>query len=177
MDEFRKKVLKVNGPRVHKIKNSFGVYDSYKWLRKNRWPEIGKPVSEHLFYSVIRTVNNHLADLLAAGNDITLPHSMGRIEIRKYEANIKMKDGKVVTNLPIDWDRTLKLWSEDEEAWKERTLVKMEEKEIFKVYYNRGNATYINKSFFDFRTNRELKKKLKYNIKNKLIDAYSFRND
>lgn len=175
MDEFRRKILKVNGPRKHKIKNSSGVYDSYKWLRKNKWPDIGKPISEHLFYSVVRTVNNHLADLLAAGNDIQLPHNMGRIEIRKYEPNIHIKEGKVIANLPIDWDRTLKLWSEDEEAWKERVLVKMEEKEIFKVYYNRGKATYINKGFFDFSTNRELKKKLKYNIKSGHIDAYKLK--
>ena len=48
----------------------------------------------------------------------------------------------------------------------------MEEKEIFKVYYNRGKANYTNKSFFAFDINRELKKKLKKNIKERRIDAY-----
>lgn len=42
---------------------------------------------------------------------------MGRLEIRKYDARITLQEGKVVTNLPIDWDKTLKLWSEDEEAY------------------------------------------------------------
>ena len=177
MEDFRKKVLKVNGPRKHKITNSYGVYDSYKHIRKNKWKEIGEPVTEHEFYSVIREVNNILASLLSYGQDISLPHSMGRLEVRKYEASIKFKDGKLVTNLPIDWDRTLKLWSEDEEAYKNRTLVKMEEKEIFKIYYNRGKATYINKGFFDFKANRDLKKKLKYNIKNRIVDAYTLKDD
>lgn len=97
---------------------------------------------------------------------------MGRLEIRKYDAKISLQDGRVVTNLPIDWDRTLQLWSEDEKAYQERTLIKMEEKEIFKVYYNRGKANYTNKSFFSFDVNRELKKKLKKNIKERRIDAY-----
>ena len=37
MDDFRKNILKVNSGRKHKINNSLGVYDCYKWLRKNKW--------------------------------------------------------------------------------------------------------------------------------------------
>ena len=172
MDEFRRKILKVDRPRKHKINNSLGVYDCYKTIRKNKWLGIGKPISEHDFYSIIRTVNNYLADLLSKGHDINLPCQMGRLEIRKYDAKITLQEGKIVTNLSIDWDRTLKLWSEDEEAYQKRTLIKMEEKEVFKVYYNRGKANYTNKSFFAFDVNRELKKKLKKNIKDGRIDAY-----
>lgn len=42
---------------------------------------------------------------------------MGRLEIRKYDASISYRNNKLVTNLPIDWDRTLKLWAEDEESY------------------------------------------------------------
>ena len=176
MDEFRRRILKVNGPRKHKINNSFGVYNAYKLIRKNKWFDIGRPVSEHDFYSIIRTINNYLAELLSLGHDITLPCQMGRLEVRKYDAKVTLQGDKVVTNLPIDWDKTLKLWSEDEEAYKERTLVKMQEKEIFKVYYNRGKANYTNKSFFQFDVNRELKKKLKHRIKEGRLDAFKFND-
>lgn len=176
MDEFRRKILKIDGPRKHKINNSFGVYDAYKFIRKNKWFDIGRPIPEHIFYSIIRTVNNRLAELLSHGHDITLPCQMGRLEIRKYDAKVTLQGDKVVTNLPIDWDRTLKLWSEDEEAYKERTLIKMEEKEIFKVYYNRGKANYTNKSFFQFDVNRELKKKLKHRIKEGRLDAFKLND-
>lgn len=176
MDEFRRKVLKVDGPRKHKIRNSIGVYQIYKLIRKNKWFNIGKPISEHDFYSIIRTVNNQLADLLSKGHDVNLPCQMGRLEIRKYDAKITIREGKIVTNLPIDWDKTLKLWSEDEEAYQKRTLIKREEKEIFKVYYNRGKANYTNKSFFAFDVNRELKKKLKKNVKEGRIDAYKLND-
>ena len=172
MDEFRRKVLKVDGPRKHKVRNSWGIYDAYKYTRKNKWFDIGQPVTEHQFYSIIRKINNYLADLLLQGHDIELPCRMGTVEVRKYDASISIKDGKVRSNLPVDWDRTLKLWSEDEEAYKERTLIKVEEKEIFKVYYNRIKANYENKSFYEFAVNRDLKRRLKQKIKNYNFDAF-----
>ena len=175
-DDFRRKVLKLNEPRKHKVRNSVGVYDIYKSIRKNKWYNIGRPVKEHEFYSVVRQINNHLADVLLSGRDIILPHRLGNIEIRKYDAKMSLVDGKLKTNLPIDWDRTLKLWSEDEESYKERTLVKMEEKEIFKVYYNKSKANYQNKSFYDFECNRDLKRRLKQKIKNGALDAYKFHD-
>lgn len=172
MDNFRKSVLKVDGPRKHKVSGSNGVYDAYKWIRKNKWLNIGRPLTEHEFYTIVRQVNNCLADELLQGHDITLPHRMGKIELRKYAGKISSVNGVIKTNLPVDWDRTLKLWSEDEEAYKERTLVKMEEKEIFKVYYNRKTANYNNKSFYEFEVNRGLKVRLKQKIKSGFIDAF-----
>lgn len=172
MDDFRRPILKVDGPRKHKVNNSNGVYQAYKYIRKNKWFDIGRPLTEHEFYTIVRQVNNYLADELLHGHDITLPHRLGRIELRKYDARITINDGVLKTNLPVDWDRTLKLWSEDEEAYKERTLVKMEEKEIFKVFYNRRNANYENKSFYEFEVNRDLKRRLKQKIKSGAIDAF-----
>lgn len=173
MDDFRKKILKLNKPRKHKINNSIGTYNAYKWIRKNKWLDIGQPVSEHDFYIIIRHVNKYLAECLSEGQDVVLPCRMGRLEVRKFGARIQLKDGVIKTNLPVDWDRTLKLWSEDEEAYKERTLVKMEEKEVFKIYYNKRRANYRNKSFYSFEVNRDIKRRLKHNIKNGRIDAFN----
>lgn len=169
---FKSSIQKLNEKRVHKITNSLGVYDAYKWVRKNKWLNIGRPLTEHEFYSIIRKVNDYLADSLVRGNDIKLPHRMGRLELRKYDVRISFDGEKVKTNLPIDWDRTLKLWYEDEEAYKNRTLVKMEEKEIFKVYYNKHLADYNNQVFYEFNVNRELKRRLKQRIKEGKIDAF-----
>lgn len=172
MDSFRRKLLKVEESRVHKISNSYGVYDAYKYIRKNKWFDIGHSVTEHQFYSIIRGINNLLADSMLEGKDIHLPYKMGVLEVRKYDAKISFVDGKLKTNLPVDWDKTLKLWSEDEKAYEERTLIKMEEKEIFKVYYNKFRADYNNKSFYEFAINRDLKKRLKQRIKSGNFDAF-----
>ena len=172
MDEFRRKVLKVDHSRNHKVKNSIGVYDIYKHIRKNKWYGIGQPITEHQFYTIIRQVNNVLADNLLKGNDIVFPNKMGRLEVRKFEPIIRFDDNKLTVRLPIDWDRTLKLWSEDEEAYKERTLVKMEEKEIFKVCYNKTRADFQNKGFYQLQINRDLKIALKKKIKLDNFDAF-----
>lgn len=172
IDSFRKEILKVDKPRVHKVRNSNGVYSAYKWIRKNNWLDIGRPLKEHEFYSIIRQINNYLADELTIGNDIILPHRMGKIELRKYSPKITINNGVVKTTLPIDWNRTLKLWAEDEESYKNKTLVKMEEKEIFKVFYNKRLANYNNRSFYEFEVNRDLKRRLKQQIKSGAVDAF-----
>ena len=173
-EEFKKNIQHTDS-RVHKVTNSIGVYDAYKWIRAHKWLNIGRPLTEHEFYSIIRRVNNYLADSFLMGQDIKFPHRMGQLELRKYDARFNIVDGKIKTNLPIDWDRTLKLWYEDEEAYKERTLVKMEEKEIFRIYYNKQLADYQNMVFYEFKVNRELKKSIKQRIKNGLLDAFKFK--
>lgn len=171
--DFKTSVQHLKDTRIHKVTNSFGVYDAYKWIRKNKWFNIGKALTEHEFYTIIRSINNYLADSLVKGNDIVFPKKMGRLELRKYKATITIEGNKVKTNLPIDWDRTLKLWYEDEEAYKERTLIKMEEKEIFKIYYNKRLADYNNQSFFEFKVNRDLKNRIKQRIKDGRLDAFN----
>ena len=50
----------------------------------------------------------------------------------------------------------------------------MEEKEIYKVHYNKKVANYPNKLFYQFKVNRDLKLKIKENIKENIIDAFSY---
>lgn len=171
-NKFRASVLKINKSRTHKITGSLGVYDAYKWIRKNKWLNIDRPITEKEFYGIIRGVNKLLAKELLEGNDVKFPLKMGRLELRKYDARISIENGKVNTNLPVDWCRTLKLWYEDEESFKNKTLIKMEEKEIFKVFYNKHIANYNNKAFYEFKVNRDLKKALKKEIKDNQLDAF-----
>ena len=97
---------------------------------------------------------------------------MGEITLRKYQAKIILKNGKVQTNLPIDWDATLNLWSEDKDSYEKRTLIRAEEREIFKVIYDKSKALYNNKSFYTFELNRDIKISLKRQLKNGLLDAF-----
>ena len=170
--EFLNKVRKVKESRNHKVKNSYGIYDGYKFYRKNKPKDPKYVLTESQYFAITRKVNEFLAEALSKGEDVILPFRLGRIEVRKYESRITWDGKKVKSNLPIDWDRTLKLWYEDEEAYKNKTLIKIEEKEIYKIFYNRNLADYTNKSFYQFNLNRELKKKLKYNIKEGNIDAF-----
>ena len=97
---------------------------------------------------------------------------MGSLEIRKRPTRVAIVDGKLVTSLPIDWDKTLKLWYEDKEAFDNKILVRIETEEVFKVYYNKQNANYNNKSFYEFKPNREIKRKLSKHAREGNLDAY-----
>ena len=171
MDDFRKEVLKLSAPRKMIVTNSLGAYDAYKWLRKNKWLNVG-PVTEHNYYAILRGVNNELKQKFLSTGYIKFPHNMGELMLRKWAAKIYMEKGKLKTNLPIDWDTTLTLWKEDKEAYKNKLLIRREEKYIYKVIYNKYNANYVNKIFYGFKVNRFLKVALKEAINKGKIDAY-----
>ena len=169
---FMEEVLRLHEPRTHKITGSLGVYDAYKYIRKNKWFDIERPLKEGEFYRIIREVNNLLAEELIKGNAIKLPHKLGTLEIRKRPTRIAVVEGKLVTNLPVDWDATLELWYQDEESYNNRTLVRIENEEVFKVYYNKKDANYNNKSFYEFKPNREIKRSLTKSAREGNLDAF-----
>ena len=55
--------------------------------------------------------------------------------------------------------------------------LQVEEKEIFKVYYNKQLADYNNQVFYEFNVNRELKKRLKQRIKEGKLDAFKLNRN
>lgn len=171
-EEFKKDTLKLKASRHTEIKNSFGVYDIYKALRKNRWQNIGQPLKEHTFYSIIRRVHKLLAEEISLGHMITFPCRMGSLELRKLQSRVSVKNGKLKIGYPVDWQKTLKLWFTDEEAMKAKRRVYIETPYIYKVKYNKRKANYNNQVFYQFTLNRALKKKLKDHLKQGLDTAY-----
>ena len=169
--QFKNSIKKNKESRFHKITNSFGVYDSYKWIRKNKWLNIGRPVTEHEFYSIIRTMNKEITNKFLQGYDIVFPHKMGTLELRKYNAVFKFDKGKVKTNLPIDWNKTLDLWKEDNEAFRDKTLLRYELDYIYKLKYNPYKAKFNNKTIFQFKFIRDIKQGISKEIQKGNIDA------
>ena len=88
--EFKFAIQNLNNSRKHKVTNSVGVYSIYKIIRKNKWFNIGRTLKEHEFYSIIRSINNYLADNLVNGDDIVFPYGMGRLELRKVNITPKI---------------------------------------------------------------------------------------
>jgi hypothetical protein len=154
-----------------KVRNSIGVYDIYKLIRKNHWYDIGRPVKEKEFYAIIRGVNNLLSENIANGETITFPCYMGRLELRKTKVGVSFVDGKLKNTYPVDWVSTKQLWQEDEEEKQKHTLIRFETPVIYRVRYCRDNATYENKTFYQFQLHLRIRKKLKENILNGKIDT------
>lgn len=155
-----------------KVRNSIGVYDIYKMMRKKKWYDIGRSVKEEEYYKIIRGVNKYLADEIALGNEVIFPEKMGKLRLRKFWAGPYLKkNGKVKVNYPIDWKSTKLLWLKDEEARKDKIVVRFENDYIYKVQYNKYFATYENKSFYKFDLNRFIAIALKENIINGKTDT------
>ena len=157
--------------RNYKITNSIGVYDLYKIVRKNHWYDIGRPLKEHEFYTIIRNVNKLLAENLANGDAVVFPEQMGKLELRKYPRGVRFVNGKLKNTYPIDWKSTNQLWAEDEEEHKKKTLLRYESPIVYHVRYCKEDATYENKTFYQFRLHQKVRKRLKENIINGKTDT------
>lgn len=175
-EEFRKEILKVNKPRNHRIKGSYGVYDAYKYIRKNKWYNL-EPFTEHEFYTIIRGINKLLAEYLSNGGSIKLPYNMGKILLIKVTSALKFVDGVLINKLPIDWDKTLRLWCEDKECKDSKILIRRNVSKKFKIIYDKSKARYKNKSLYSFFPNRDLKIKLKDKIQEGSVDAFDYSHD
>ena len=114
IEDYISKIKKVTSNRKSKISNSIGMNEAYRFYKKN----CGKLTSQE-FRKSIHLINLALQESIARGEDLTIPQKMGELQLRKFNTNIDFKDGKLITNLPIDWKRTLELWSEDKQAEKE----------------------------------------------------------
>ena len=169
--EFKNKTIKNCSKRKTKISNSWGVYDIYKHIRKNGWYDIGRPLKEQEFYSIVREINKLLAQNITQGDSVTFPHKMGKLELRKFEQGVSIVDGKLKNTYPINWEETLRLWYENEEARKNKILLRDENKYIYRVRYEKYDATYENKRFYQFTLNRFIRQALKENIEKGLIDT------
>jgi nucleoid DNA-binding protein len=167
LSSFKTRIKRSEYSKEHKITASLGMREAFRYYTKK-----SKALNEHTFRRVIRYINNALQEHLATGEDINLPCRMGKLELRKFKTKVSFKDGKIITNLPIDWDETLNLWYEDEDALRRKVKVRMEVPEVFRIFYKKNSANYKNKTFFTFQANRGLKQKLKTNIKNKKVDAF-----
>lgn len=154
--EFQKKVKKVGGRRKHGVLNSYGVYDIYKHIRKKGWYDIGSPVKEGEFYKIIRMMNKEVANAILDGHYVKLPCKMGSLDLRKSVPTLAFRNGKLINHLPVDWASTLKLWYEDEEAYRDRILVRHERRERFTIVYDKTHADYVNKCYYDFHVNRDV---------------------
>lgn len=157
--------------RKFKVTGSWGVYDAYKKIRSNGWYNIGKSVTEHEFYSILRNVNKLLVEEIATGHSVRLPSYMGKLELRKSKRGVYLDNGKLKITYAVDWESTKKLWEKDSEAKRNKSLIRFENPYIYKVVYNKKNAKYENKLFYQFTTAKYLKQAIKRSILNGTTDS------
>lgn len=169
--EFSKRV-RLRKKRVCKITNSWGTYDYYKYYRKNKPKDKRYVLTESQYFAIIRRVNQELGDELLKSTRIILPYKMGNLEIRKIDLTPRFGKNGIIKNRFVDWDSTLKLWYKDKEAHTDKILIYDESTEGFKFIYNKNQAVFVNKFYYQFRLNDMIRSKMFKNAKQGKFDAY-----
>ena len=93
--DFRNKILKVNEHRKQTISGSYGVYDAYRWIRKNGWLNIGRPITTKQFYYIIREINKALSMSTQFDIDIPLPYEEKIEDMEKIIAEMLVSISKL----------------------------------------------------------------------------------
>ena len=162
LEEFRDKIKKVKGPRKAKITNSYGVQHAYRFYMKQLHAKKQKPLDSSDYYKIIRGVNKLLGDWLVMGEVIQLPCRMGEILIGQFEGGARIdKEGKLKIGYSVNWDETLKLWHEDEEAMRDKILVRYEGKTGYKCFLSKRSARFQNQKYYTFNLVRPIKIKIR----------------
>lgn len=172
-ESFRDKIKKVTSNRHHKISGSWGVYQAHRYTMKNKWFNIGKPVSSKEYYKIIRAVNKALVQSFLNGDVIEFPYGIGKLIPTKIENKSYFNGDKLIVTSHIDWNATIKLWSEDKEAYNKKTIIRKLNKEKFFITFQQNKKSrLINKSVLDFQPNRQFKEDLLKKAKEGTFFAY-----
>lgn len=163
LEEFkRRNRVPANRKTEYNIRNSWGVYDFYKYYRKHK-PEGNRWVlTESQFFSIFRRVNELLVDHLIRTGELEFPYNMGKLVLfKKRHRSYIDPSGKQRTTRSINWDKTLELWYNDDEAYKNKTLVYFENADNTIIRYMKKSAIYRNKYYYEFKPNRDINRRVK----------------
>lgn len=148
----------------YKINNSYGTQHIYRYCITNKL--IPHKLPYKTFSHIIKTIHESFIEDVLNNRQVIFPNSMGGLVMYK-----KLQK-KAYDKLPVDWDRTLRLWYEDEEAEQQKILVRYENKYLYKIQYLYDKASdHKNSSYYWFNVSRTFKKKLIDRINDNLINA------
>ena len=163
LQEFkRRSKIPANGKREYSITNSWGVYDFYKYYRKNRPKDSKWALTEGQYYTLFRRINELLVDNLVRTGVLEFPHNMGELIVIKSKRGSWVNEkGKRVTNRGVNWDKTLELWYNDKKAYENKTVIYHENEEISLIKYIKGKAKFKNKYYYGFKPNRDIERRIR----------------
>lgn len=117
-------------------------------------------MGEYIFQDIINT------------GDYKCPFGLGKMMLRKQKCKVQMRDGKIWTNKPVDWKRTLALWAEDPNARELRKRVHFDVKDVFSLRYKKNDAYFKYSYFTNFNFLRRRKLALRDLINQGQVDTY-----
>lgn len=148
--------------KEYNIRNSWGVYDFYKYYRKTKPKDPKFIISDVQYYAIFRRVNELLVDSLVRTGELEFPYKMGKLIVfKKTLGSWIAPNGNRYTSRKVNWDKTLELWYNDEEAYKNKTLLYFENDERLTIRYNKTKAEFKNKYYYEFKPSRDIDRRVK----------------
>lgn len=109
-EDYAKEVQNVHGKRKHKITGSQNTISGFSYYRKIRPKEKEFVLKDKEYLSIIREMNNLVADYLIENKSIRLPAGFGKLEVVKYETKSWIDEsGKFISTKKVDMNSTIRL--------------------------------------------------------------------
>ena len=160
--------------RIHKIKCDYGMNDYFRYYNK-----IYKGVDRATFGKVITDFNKEIGKLIVNNHlEYGLPKLGYHLMLRKDQRKPKIKNGKLLNNIPVDWKKTNILWDNNPEAKEKKLLVRYNNSHtsgyIYRIYLKKFGVKLKYRSIYKAQINRELKRYIakQINESDKPLDAY-----
>jgi len=162
------------GKQEEKIKAHYNTGEYYKYYKEKHFGRNKSSkyyVDKQLYTKVLKDFFDLVVeDLIMNGSEFILPSNMGKIQIRKYKATLKMgEDGKLINHLPVDYGATNKLRASNPEAAKNKVVIRHLNKHTdgytFRYIYIKNKARYKNKSAYSFKMTRTNKLKVTNSVR------------
>lgn len=137
--------------------------DEFKFKHKFMWKEKIK-VSK-----IIQDIGKEINEHVSMGNAIDFPLGFGKIMVLKYKKQpIFDKEGNLKTHYYINWNETLKLWYENPEEHKKKTLVKELSDTAIRIKY-KHNFMHKDLYYLGFLPIHTMRKAIANNFKEGII--------
>lgn len=161
--------------RKHRVKSDYGMKDYYSYYKKT----YNKKTSRSLYGKLIEEFNLEIQKLIILENLIyTMPGTNFQVVMMKEKRKPKIKDGKLINNIPINFKATNALWERDSEAKEKKLLVRYNNSHtshyIYRIYFKKFGTKIKFRSAYKFQPNRDFKRSINKYIMdpNINIDAY-----
>ena len=98
--------------------NNSSIKEAYNYYKNNT--KSSKKINLSDYRKLMNFFNTFLMKKILEGNEITLPHRLGKISIQGIHQNIRLDDKGNIKGTRIDWFSTKDLWSKNPEHAKKR---------------------------------------------------------
>lgn len=152
--------------RIHRIKADYGISNYYKFYKQ----KYDQDVTSTLFNKILTEYNTGIIDLVIENNlAFYMPFLGLELFIKKDKRKPRIVNGKLINNVPVDWQATNKLWDKDEEAKEKKILVRFTNSHtsgyVFRIYCKKFKARIKNKHLYKFKPSRRFQRTLSARIK------------